>query len=198
MLFPSYQPPDIYLALFTSKTNPFPPLTVFWWLASEKAVFASRVLVGEKSQVCWLAFARRMYQTDYVGRIYLCHSYHKLLRVPQRRFRCASVFLPFPYALGRILFIYVLLSRFVTSLSRGPHELSFTCLLFIHLHINVFFSPFGIYFSSGRGLSSCSRLRGTQRARPDPIRKFGPRPRSVARALGAERGTPARGGIPST
>ena len=49
------------------------------------------------------------------------------------------------------------------------------------------------------GLSSCSRLRGgAQGARPDPIRKFGPRPRSVARALGFQSGTSARGGIPST
>ena len=63
----------------------------------------------------------------------------------------------------------------------------------------VFFSPFGIFFSSGRGsFSSCSRLHGTQGARPDPIRKFGPRPRSVARALGVQSGTSARGGIPST
>ena len=47
------------------------------------------------------------------------------------------------------------------------------------------------------GLSSCSRLRGGQGARPDPMRKFGPRPRSVARILGVERVTSARGGIPS-
>ena len=35
-------------------------------------------------------------------------------------------------------------------------------------------------------------------ARPDAIRKFGPRPRSVARALGVQSGTSARGDIPST
>ena len=47
-------------------------------------------------------------------------------------------------------------------------------------------------------LSSCSRLRGTQGARPDPARKFGPWPRSVARALGVQSGKSTRGGIPST
>ena len=34
------------------------------------------------------------------------------------------------------------------------------------------------------GLSPCSRLRGTQGARPDPARKFGSWPRSVASRLG--------------
>ena len=52
------------------------------------------------------------------------------------------------------------------------------------LHTSAFFSLLAA------GLSSCSRLRGTQGARPDPIRKFEPRPRSVAHALGVESGTP--------
>ena len=59
----------------------------------------------------------------------------------------------------------------------------------------VFFSPYGIFSLPAAGLSSCSPLRGTQGAHPDPIRKFGPRPRSVA--LRFESGTSARGGIPS-
>ena len=61
-----------------------------------------------------------------------------------------------------------------------------------------FFHPSAFFSLPAAGLSSCSRLRGTQGARPDPIRKFGPPPRSVARALGVESGTSARGGIPST
>ena len=60
------------------------------------------------------------------------------------------------------------------------------------------FWDFGIFCSSGRGSFSCPRLRGTQGTRPDPARKFGPWPRSVARALGVQSGKSARGGIPST
>ena len=60
---------------------------------------------------------------------------------------------------------------------------------------NVFFGPSTLFALPAAGLSSCSRLRGTQGARPDPLRKFGPWPRSVARAPGVQRGTPARGGI---
>ena len=48
------------------------------------------------------------------------------------------------------------------------------------------------------GLSSCSRLRGTQGAHPDPARNVGPWPRFVARALGVQSRRAARGGIPST
>ena len=48
------------------------------------------------------------------------------------------------------------------------------------------------------GLSSWSRLRVTQGACPDPLRKFGPWPKSVARALGVQSGKSARGGIPIT
>ena len=47
-----------------------------------------------------------------------------------------------------------------------------------------FFHPSAFFSLPAAGLSSCSRLRGTQGAHPDPIRKFGPRPRSVARDLG--------------
>ena len=47
-----------------------------------------------------------------------------------------------------------------------------------------FFGPSAFLFLPAADLSSCSRLRGTQGARPDPARKFGPWPRSVARALG--------------
>ena len=48
------------------------------------------------------------------------------------------------------------------------------------------------------GLSSCSRLRGTQGTRPDAARMFGPWLRSVAREMGVQSGKSARGGIPST
>ena len=61
-----------------------------------------------------------------------------------------------------------------------------------------FFHPSAFFYLLSAGLSSCSWLRGTQGAHPDPIRKFGPRPRSVARAVGVESGTSAGGGIPST
>ena len=49
---------------------------VFRWLALEKAVFGTRVLVGDKPQLVflWLALAKRMYQTDYVCRTCLCYS----------------------------------------------------------------------------------------------------------------------------
>ena len=61
-----------------------------------------------------------------------------------------------------------------------------------------FFGPSAFSSLPAAGLSSCSRLRGTQGARPDPARKFGTWPRSVARALGVQSGTSARGGVPST
>ena len=46
------------------------------------------------------------YQTFYVGRTCLCYSYqyHKLPWLPPC-FGCASIFLSFPLALGRILFM---------------------------------------------------------------------------------------------
>ena len=76
------------------------------------------------------------------------------------------------------------------------------CYVYITTTITMYklcFSGTLAFFSlPAAGLFSCSRLRGTQGARPDPIRKFGPRPRAVAHALGVESGTSARGGIPST
>ena len=62
----------------------------------------------------------------------------------------------------------------------------------------MFFGPSAFFSLPAAGLSSCSRLHGTQGARADPIHKFGLRARSVARALGVQSGTFARGGIPST
>ena len=49
---------------------------VFRWLALEKAVFGTRVSVGDKPQLVfwWLALAKMMYQTDYVCRTCLCYS----------------------------------------------------------------------------------------------------------------------------
>ena len=67
------------------------------------------------------------------------------------------------------------------------------------LHIRMcFFHPSAFFSLPAAGISSCSPLRGTRGARPDLMRKFGPPPRSVSRALGVETGTSARGGIPST
>ena len=44
----------------------------------------------------------------------------------------------------------------------------------------------GIFSLPSTGLSSCSRLRGTQEARVNTGYKYGPWPRSVARALGVQ------------
>ena len=58
-------------------------------------------------------------------------------------------------------------------------------------HFNTcFFGPSAFFSLSTAGLSSCSRLRGTQGARPGPARKFGPWSRSVARALGFKVASP--------
>ena len=46
----------------------------------------------------------------------LRYSYHILLRLPRRCFCCASVFLPFPFALDHILFMW---NSFVLSHLRG-------------------------------------------------------------------------------
>ena len=61
-----------------------------------------------------------------------------------------------------------------------------------------FFGPSAFFSLPAAGLFSCSRLRGKQGARPNPARKFGPWPRSAARALGVQSGKSPRGGIPST
>ena len=61
-----------------------------------------------------------------------------------------------------------------------------------------FFCPWLFFSLTAAGLSSCSRLRGSQGARPDPARKFGPWPRYVARVLEGQSDKSARGGIPST
>ena len=56
-------------------------------------------------------------------------------------------------------------------------------------------SPSAFFSLPAAGLSSCSRLRSTQRARPDPLRKFGPWPGSVAQAIRVQNGKSARGGF---
>ena len=63
-----------------------------------------------------------------------------------------------------------------------------------------FFGPSAFFSLPAASLSSCSRLRGTQGARPDPAPKFGPWPRSVARALGVQssKSESVKGEIPST
>ena len=72
------------------------------------------------------------------------------------------------------------------------HHITSLVHTYIYTYINVFFSP------PVMRLSSCSRLPSTLVARPDPLRKFGPWPRSAARAQGVQSGKSARGGIPST
>ena len=59
------------------------------------------------------------YQTDYVGRTGLWYAYGRLLRRPRRCFCCASVFLSFPFALGRILLIKCCIVLFCLSHLRG-------------------------------------------------------------------------------
>ena len=74
-----------------------------------------------------------------------------------------------------------------------------TVPLFIYKYIyKCFFGPSTLFSLPAAGLSSCSRLRGTQGAGPDPASKFGPWPRSVARTLGVQCRKSARGRIPST
>ena len=58
-----------------------------------------------------------------------------------------------------------------------------------------FFRPSAFFALTTEGPASCSGHCATQRARPDPIRKFGSWPRSVAHALWVQSGKSARGGI---
>ena len=67
-----------------------------------------------------------------------------------------------------------------------------------YISITVFFCLSACFSLPAAGRSSCSRLCGTQDAGPDPARKFGPSPRSVARALGVQSSKSARGEISST
>ena len=101
----------------------------------ENEAFGSRVLVGDKSQLVfwWLDLARKMYQTDNVGRTCLfCYSYHKLLRVPRRSFfvpRCSRPFLALLVVVSVCLCCWRnLLFHMVTSLLRGAHDPSYLLL----------------------------------------------------------------------
>ena len=69
--------------------------------------------------------------------------------------------------------------------------------ILVYIYVWVF-GPSAFFSLPAAGRSSCCRFRGTHGARPDPFRKFGPWPRSVARAVGVQSGKSARGGIPST
>ena len=71
-------------------------------------------------------------------------------------------------------------------------------LVHIRMYKGLFFSPSVFFSLPPGGLFPSSRLRGTQEARPDAVRKLGPWSRSVARALGFGRGTSARVCIPRT
>ena len=61
-----------------------------------------------------------------------------------------------------------------------------------------FFGPSAYFSLPAAILLSCSPLPGTQGARPDLARKFGPWPRSVVSTLWVKSGMSPRGGIPST
>ena len=86
------------------------------------------------------------YQIDYVGRACLFYSCHKLLRLSRRFFGWTSVFLPFPLALGRIIFMLLYsycFDLFVTS--PGGHGTSFLLSIlfyFFNLSFFCFFVPF--------------------------------------------------------
>ena len=75
---------------------------------------------------------------------------------------------------------------------------SVTKYVYITMHICVFLAHRHFFSLPAAGLFSCSWLRGTQGAHPDPARMFGPWPRSAAHALGVPSGKSPRGGIPST
>ena len=69
----------------------------------------------------------------------LCYLYYKLLRLPRSCFFCASVFLLFSFALGRILFTLYCFGLSVTSL--GGHDTSFFFLLVLFVYLSLpFFS----------------------------------------------------------
>ena len=87
-----------------------------------------------------------------------------------------------PYAIPDTWFVSCTpAARLFLNMYSGAYIIYQVYILLIYIfHTSDFFSL------PAAGLSSCSRLRGTQGARPDPIRKFGPRPRSVARALGVQ------------
>ena len=78
--------------------------------------------------------------------------YHELLRLPQRCFRCASVSMPFPFALGRIPFIMLYEYCFVvlfcrSHLRRGERGTSFVFRFFYFYDKSVCESTFlEIYF----------------------------------------------------
>ena len=71
----------------------------------------------------------------------------------------------------------------VTHIPKGNLVLLCTKYKCVFLH-------FGIFSIPAVGLFSCSLLGGTQGARPDPARKFGPWPRSAACALGFKVASP--------
>ena len=78
-------------------------------LFGEKAVYGACVGGSLVAVLRGLALARRVYQTDHVvGRTRLCYSYHKLLRVPRRCFRCAFLSLFVVFRLVMFLCCFVL------------------------------------------------------------------------------------------
>ena len=98
------------------------------------------------------AYRVARYQTDYVGRTCLCYSYHNLLRLPRRCFCWASVFLSFPFPLGRILFVQcvvvLVLFSFVCHISGGARHLFFIfCFVLFH-YFDIFFVSLSLSFFS--------------------------------------------------
>ena len=81
------------------------------------------------------------YQTDYVGRTCLCYSYHKPLRLPRMCFCWASVFLSFPFTLGRIMFmLYLIIFNY------------FEVLFLMFFFVCLLFAPFVFLFVNESGL----------------------------------------------
>ena len=97
------------------------------------------------------------YQTDYVGRTGLWYAYGRLLRRPRRCFCCASVFLPFPFALGRIWFILCCSELSVTS-PPGGHDTSSLFSSYIFLIFICFFVSFVFFSANASGLLTLARL----------------------------------------
>ena len=63
-------------------------------------------------------------------------THHKVLRLSQRCFRCASVFLSFPLALGRTLLVLFCLSHL-----RGEHD---TSIIYLFYCVTCFFVSFDL------------------------------------------------------
>ena len=95
-------------------------------------------------------------QIDYVGKTslcLLCYPYHKLLRLPRRCFCCASVFLSFPFALGRTLFSRTAVVLFcLPHLRGGTTPLGLFYFIMLFYFFMCFFVPFVLLSVNASGL----------------------------------------------